>query len=226
VVAGEISCVPQGTSALALAGMRRLAPALLLAVAAAAIAAFWWARRGRPLWGIGVAGPLFAAVIAAPLTRVRADLRYALYGAHDASPPAYQMHTLEKSYASSFPIWKALDDGPPHRIALAAGWDGIGHNLFRYPLVGSHLQNRVFYVPVSHDGEVFDYMDGDEADARGELGVWLERLVARDVDVLVTLHPSTVEDRWAMAHPDLFEQLAASTEGWNAAYRFHPERLR
>lgn len=226
VIAGELSCVPLGTGALALEGMRRLALPLAVAAICALLAALaMHARARRPLTALALIAPLFAALVALPLDRVRAELRYPLYAAHAGSSPAFQMHTLEPSYASSFPIWRALDDGAPHRIALAAGWDGIGHNWFRYPLTGSRLQNHVDYVPVSRDGEVFDYMHDDEVDERGVLDAWLARLVAQHIDTLVTLHPSTIEDRWAGAHPALFEPMAKSTEGWNVAYRFHPERV-
>lgn len=225
LVASEIACVPQGFGAPAIEGMRRLALPLLFALALALLAAILLARRGRALLGAVVAGPLFALALAAPLFRIRSELRYPIFAAHRAARPAYQMHTLEPSYASSFPIWSALDDGAPHRVALAAGWDGIGHNLYRYPLTGSRLQNRVMYIPVGPDEEVFDYMHEEEVAARAELGPWLRRLVAERIDVVVTLHPSPVEYTWMNANPDLFELFAASTEGWNRAFRFHPENL-
>ncbi len=153
------------------------------------MAAILLARRGRALLGAVVAGPLFALALAAPLYRIRSELRYPIFAAHRADAPAYQMHTLEPSYASSFPIWSALDDGAPHRVALAAGWDGIGHNLYRYPLTGSRLQNRVTYIPVGPRKRSSITCTKREVAARAELGLWLRRLVAERIDVVVTLHP-------------------------------------
>ena len=225
LAAGEIACVPQGWGAPAIEGIRRLALPLALSLVVAVAAALVLWRLHRPWLGALAFGPLFAVVLAAPLDRLRAELRYPIFAAHNAASPAYQMHTLEPSYASSFPIWRALDDGPPHRIALAAGWDGIGHNLFRYPLTGSRLQNRVTYIPVSHDGEIFDYMQEEEVFARGEPTPWFRRLIAADIDVVVTLHPTQVEQMWMEANPELFEVFATSTEGWNLAFRVHRDRL-
>jgi hypothetical protein len=225
LVASEISCFPQGWSAPQIEGMARLALPLVLSAGLAVGAAFWLARRGRPFLAVGVAGPLFALLLAAPLDRLRGELRYRIFATHDSPEPAFQMHPLERSYASSFPIWRALDDGAPHRIALAAGWDGIGHNLFRHPLTGSRLQNRVMYVPVSRDGEVFDYMHEEEVYVRAEPTPWLRRLMDADIDVVVTLHPSQVEWIWMDANPEIFELIATSTEGWNRAFRVHRDRL-
>jgi hypothetical protein len=225
IVVGEMACIPQGWGAPAIEGIRRLALPLSLSLVVAATAALVLWRLQRPWLAALAFGPLFAVLLAAPLDRLRGELRYRIFAAHDAVSPAYQMHTLEPSYASSFPIWRALDDGPPHRIALAAGWDGIGHNLFRYPLTGSRLQNRVTYIPVSHDGEVFDYMHEEEVYARGEPTPWFRRLVAADIDVVVTLHPTQVEQIWMEANPEIFELFATSTEGWNLAFRVHRDRL-
>ncbi len=225
LVVSELDCVPEGWGAPAIEGIQRLALPLAISLAPAALAALVLVRARRPLLGALAAGPLFALLLAAPLDRIRGDLRYRIFAAHDARPPAFQMHTLEPSYASSFPIWRALDDGAPHRIALAAGWDGIGHNLYRYPLTGSRLQNRVMYIPVSHDGEIFDYMHEEEVYARGEPTPWFERLVAADIDIVVALHPSQVEAVWMEANPEIFELVASSTEGWNVAFRVHRDRL-
>jgi hypothetical protein len=225
LVASELLCVPQGWGAPAIEGVRRLALPLTLALAVTAFSALALRRERRPFAAALLALPLFALLLAAPLDRLRGELRYRIFAAHDAVQPAYQMHMLEHSYASSFPIWHALDDGAPHRIALSVGWDGIGHNLFRFPLTGSRLQNRVQYIPVSHDGEVFDYMHEEEVYARAEPGPWLSRLLAADIDVVVTLHPSEVELLWMEAYPEVFEPIARSTEGWNRAFRVDRERL-
>jgi hypothetical protein len=225
LVADGLDCVPEGWGAPAIEGIRRLAIPLAIAFAVAAAVALVLVYFRRSLLGALAAVPIFALVLAAPLDRIRGDLRYRIFAAHDAAVPAFQMHTLEPTYASSFPIWRALDDGAPHRIALAAGWDGIGHNLYRYPLTGSRLQNRVMYIPVSHDGEIFDYMHEEEVYARGEPTPWFERLIAADIDVVVTLHPSQVEQVWMLANPEIFELIATSTEGWNLAFRVHRDRL-
>ena len=68
----------------------------------------------------------------------------------------------------AWPAWRRLDTHSPVTIATAAGWDDLaGHNWFRYPLLGSRLQNRVLYVPISADGSILSYADRDALERAG-----------------------------------------------------------
>ena len=132
------------------------------------------------------------------------------------------MHRIEPSYASAWVLWQALDDpARPHVIAATAGWDGIGHNWYRYPLLGRRLQNRVLYVPVTADGSVIAYRLRETLARRASLDAWLRRLVARRVDAVASLAPrSTIEDFWMRKLPELFQPMAADPDDLNVAYRF------
>jgi hypothetical protein len=180
-------------------------------------------------WGRGRAGPVAAAVAASVvlvtallvLQPLRRAHRYSLYAATVDMSPLFHMHPLHAAYSSAWPIWRALDDGVPRRIAVTAGWDGIGHNWYRYPLLGGRLQNRVLYVPVTRDGSIVDYWRRDEVGRRADLGPWLARLVVERVDVVVSLTPrDTIEDHWMRGLPDLFEPMLVVPGDLHAAYRF------
>jgi hypothetical protein len=224
LVLSYVSSIPQGFSGPAIDGMIRLAPPLLLAIALAAVAFLAARRWGFPGSGALFSALLFAALIALPHARLRAELRYPIYESHNSTQPAYQIHMLERTYVSSWTIWRYLDDGAPHRIALAAGWDGMGHNWYRYPLVGSRLQNEVIYVPFTDDGSVVDYRLRDAAYVRADFNAWLKRLIERRIEFVVILHPSPIEQQWMEQNPELFERAATSTDGYNVVYRCRLER--
>ena len=98
------------------------------------------------------------------------------------------------------------------------GWNGFGDNSFRYPLLGSRLQNRIVYLPVTADGSVIDYRLRGEVTARADERTWLRRVRDSGVDVVVALGPAPPEAAWLAAHPERFELLAESSDGLHAAY--------
>jgi hypothetical protein len=133
------------------------------------------------------------------------------------------MHAVRRAYAGAWPIWRALDGPAPRRIALAAGWDGIGHNVLRYPLLGARLQNRVVYVPITRDGAIIDYERADEVQRHADADAWLARLDAQNIDVVVVLDPPPPEAAWIAERPASFDLIATGIAGTrHAAYHFHP----
>jgi hypothetical protein len=164
------------------------------------------------------------AAAGALLGRARDRHRHDLYEALAAQPPVFIMHGIAWPYATAAPLWRALDDGAPHRIALTAGWNGVGDNVLRTPLLGARLQNHVTYVPITRDGSIVDYEQADDVRAKADAGAWLARLRAAGIDVVVTLDPQPIEADWIAARPDLFEKIAAGAGGTrHAAFRFHPD---
>jgi hypothetical protein len=105
----------------------------------------------------------------------------------------------------AWPAWQRLDGDAPATIAATAGWDGIaGHNWFRYPLLGSRLQNRVVYVPVSADGSLASYADRDALRAVADRRAWLARLARTEVDWVFAMNPPPIEAEWIRELPDVF----------------------
>jgi hypothetical protein len=205
--------------------MGRVALALAGAGAVTALAALAL-RRGRlpGLAALAVAA-LALSLAAGAVGRARAAHRYEIWAAAaDPQAPTFHMHALNTLYASAWPIWEALDDERGHRLAVTAGWDRVGHNWYRYPLLGSRLQNRVLYVPVTTDGGIADYREPEDVARRASFGAWLERLVEAEVDHVVSLAPrTTIEDFWMRRAPELFEPAAAGPQGYHLAYRFDRE---
>ena len=104
----------------------------------------------------------------------------------------------------TWPIWLRLEAIAPTRVAMAAGWDGIGHNWFRYGLLGERLQHDVRYIPVSADGAIVDYSDHARLLAQADRQAWLTRLAEQRIEWVVLLGPRTLEHAWLDELPDVF----------------------
>jgi len=211
--------MPRGFGGADLAAMASLAPALAGPALLVGGLVVWRRRVGSGAGAAAVAGALSLVVfVACAASRIRPISRYAIYADAGTDPPsAYDMHPL--GYAAAWPIWKELDDGAPHRIAVTAGWDGSGHNAYLYPLLGSRLQNRLSYVPVRADGRVQSPRLAAELLAAADPEAWLHRLAARRIEFLVVLGPPPLEAGWVSRHPDTFTEVARSADGSSRAYR-------
>ena len=152
---------------------------------------------GLGVWGLGA---------------IRQGWRYPLWEASArAQQPLFLLHRLHPTYAAAWSLWRDLDGAVPRTLAVTAGWDGLGHNLYLYPLLGSRLQNRVLYVPVTAGGEVIDHRDAERRKKAADFPSWLRRLQAARVDTVVSLAPRwTIEDDWMRARPDLFRPCGES----------------
>lgn len=212
---------PRGIStadAVAMAGVLAL-------IAVAAVGVVVAVRRSgqgrRPSWAAAaaVAGVL---LVAAGVATARPAVRSRVYDgvASGASP-------LNPVYAASAVIWKGLATLPPQRIAVASGWDGIGHNAYLYPLFGARLQHEILYVPPTCSGEILDYQRHAALLAAADLDCWLRHLLDADVDLVVTLAPpKTPERAWVDAHPGLFEPVVEGQGGASRAVRVRRDAVR
>jgi hypothetical protein len=207
-----------------LAAMARVAATL------AALAALAWllrrvlSRRLRPTVGGLAALAAFLLPALALLVSARAARRHAVYAAAAArdAPPA-DPHPLFPPFVAPN-VWRALDQPRGLRLAVTAGWDGVGHNWYRYPLFGARLQNTLLYLPVTRSGAVLDYRLGSRIAAEADAIAWLERLLAARVDAVVALAPPAPELHWLRNGAPVFEPLAA--DGATQAYRFHADAAR
>lgn len=199
---GLLLALPRGWATIEAAPLS--AAFAVVAVVAAGVAVAVRLRGRRALAAAVVVATV--AIAGAGLETARAAYRYPLYrAAADPSAPVFHMHPLHTFYAAAWPAWEALDGAAPARLAVAAGFDGMGHNWYLYPLLGGELGNRVSYVPPTRDGSLVDYRDRPRLAAAACFPCWLERLVDREIDYLVTLAPRDLpEDVWALGHPEIF----------------------
>jgi hypothetical protein len=164
-----------------------------------------------------------AALLLVPYAKVlalRRQLRYTYYESA-AKRELYDMHPLHPDAILCWPVWRALDEVDGATVAATAGWDGIGHNWYRYPLLGSRLQNRVVYIPVTGDGSVVDYRRAEVLADRADFRAWVDRLVAQRVDYVAVLPPDPLEGRWIQSSPELFSLVERGPGGLCALYRFN-----
>lgn len=212
----------------------RLAPWILAALAAGALVVRATRRRPRRIAPRAAAALVIATALLLPLDSVRRAVRYRYYEAA-ADGAALDLYPLARPYVAPWPIWRHFDDGSPHSLAVTAGWDGMGHNWYLYPLLGSLLQNRICYVTPTRDGSVIDYREEERIATRSSLVAWLGLLFESGADFVVALPPPAIEAAWMMGMPNVFEPVAsgaasaqpqpAETEAGmgGRAYRFQAE---
>lgn len=122
---------------------------------------------------------------------------------HHALEKAYELHDFPRNSVSA---WKFVDyRAKPLRISMSVGYDLNGNNWFMYPLLGSQLQNTVFYTPLTSSGEILDSfkIPPENVLRRGDRAAWLKRL-RESADYLLLLWPFPPEASWAA---DLSETL-------------------
>ena len=201
-----VLALPTGFTSFDAAAVGELAAPILVAAVLVALILIVGGQ-GRRRLAIVVAA-VIALVPTATLPGIRSGLRYRYYQAAAAiRDPVYDMHLLSPDYAT-WSLWSFLDDGKPHRLAVTAGWDGIGDNWYLYPLLGSHLQNTVVYVPVTADGSMVNYR-GPAGDLikRADFKSWVERLKRDHIDFVVSLDPPPPEKVWMDRAPETFTEL-------------------
>lgn len=217
LVTAALFAVPHGWGVVDLWGLGALLVLLLAAAAALTLGSTIGSRLRHRTAGTAT-GALIALALLPSWAALRADQRYRVY-ASAAAGAVFDVHPSRLPY---WPLWRAVDDGVPHVIAAVAGWNGIGHNWARYPLLGTRLQNHVIYVPPTRDRQIVDYRDGARMTEAADFDSWAGRLRAARVDRVVNLGANPIEASWMAAHPALFEPLADSSDGTGRAYRLRP----
>jgi hypothetical protein len=222
--AGLTAAWPRGFRGIETNGLTGLLGVVLVVAVSSWVLLRW--RRGQRNLELGLIAILIALGVAGA-EFLRSRWRYPLWeAAASAKTPLFHMHPLHAGYGAAWPIWQTFDDGVPHRLAVTAGWDGLGHNWYRQPLLGSRLQNLVLYVPLTADGSVVDYFNDQEVAKRADFDAWVERLNSAGVDHVVSLAPRrTIEDFWMTSSPQLFEKAIETAGGRHVAFRFRRESL-
>lgn len=148
---------------------------------------------------------------------IRRQWRYIIYEAA-ANERSYDVHPLGRN-AKDWPIWQFLDQQKPLRVAMAGGLVDAGQNWYRYPLLGSNLQNMVLYVSPTMSGFPDYRTNGGSAGA--DFDVWVGRLNAERVQFVTLMGPPVIEHAWAAANPQLFKRVPANRDWTSIVYEFH-----
>lgn len=184
-----------------------------------------WPGMSRPVPAL-VCVLLAAAPLGAVLHGARDRVRDGVYAAA-ARTDSFVVHPLDPRYASAWPIWSWLDRSPAQRIAVVAGWNGIGHNAYLYPLFGSHLQHEVSYVSPACSGEIIDYELDQSVRAAADFECWMRALIDARIDVVVALAPrNTPEADWLSENPEIFRLAASGSRNLSLAFRFDASAAR
>ncbi len=200
-----------------LVGVVTLAPAIIIT---AVVAKFRVEYRFEMIGLAVVCWCVWTAFAAEP---IRSIFRYDVYrdaeaGLSFTNIPVTGVHALSMRSAA---IWEATDHAEGQKIAVAAGWDGKGHNWFVYPLFGSRLQNRLVYVdPAIEQTTLYSDRTPQELSESN----WLENLAKANIDKVVMMAPLTAEAIWITNHADLFQLIAVGSDPRNFVVgRLKPE---
>jgi 4-amino-4-deoxy-L-arabinose transferase-like glycosyltransferase len=161
-----------------------------------------WRRKLNRPWRLAATTILLGAALFLGV-QIRELLRYDIYQLSEQT----KLGDFQKLSpgVTAWPIWQRLDEQSGLRVAATAGFAGrTGHTWFRYPLLGSRLQNRVLYLPITADGRIIDYADTHEVLENQDREAWLERLLGERVDYVVAMMPRHVEHVWIEELPSLF----------------------
>jgi hypothetical protein len=179
------------------------------------------APRGLRLVTLGTATLLVLLALSDPLAAVREHYRAALYDAAGRGA-AYRLQPT--AARCLWPLWEKVDDGPGHVVAVTTKFGGAGDNLFRFPFLGSELQNSVVYVPISTTGSMVDFWGTPTAERQFDSRAWLRRVRDRRVDYLAVLLPGTPEAAAIARSSRRFRLVAAGVRACAGArlYRLEP----
>lgn len=215
LVANAVFAVPLGWSGPDGPALRAFfVRALPLLIGGAVVAVVLW--RSQRIAAALVVSVLAATAAVAAWLPARAALRHDYWRAA-SDGLVYSPSRDVALLAQDWPLWKWVDQPAPLTIAVAAGWPRMSPTGARYPFMGSRLQNRVVYVPITGDGDVCPDPDCYGSLDDGDFGRWLDRIVSGDVGAVVVLSPS-IEGAWADAHSDIFVRQTVPDAGSGAIY--------
>ncbi len=189
----------------------------LLALVSMVPFARFWRRRARPLLLMAASVTGFV-LFGAGLYVLRGWSRIPTYR-EAFERRTFDVHPLSPANIA-WELWNYLDQRSPLRLAVTGGFDTYGHNLYRFPLFGSRLQNEIEYVPVTQDGSVFNSWPLKEPVSPLDPEAWLHRLRQRQIDYVVVLPPMQVPELAFMAsRSDLFTVVVGGSPHRGVAAR-------
>lgn len=167
-------------------------------IAITALLAIWSGRFLNSRWRWAPLIVLFLAfmsAVAVSRDRIRFEAAKNTYFFHKL--PVYWVGAAEKldRYPSSY------------SIAVTSGPDQNGVNWFMYMFMGSRLQNKLSYQPISADGRIVHFSKDYDQRAHGDYEAWRKRLEASKTSHVMSFFPQSIEIGWMRAHPESFQQM-------------------
>jgi hypothetical protein len=106
-----------------------------------------------------------------------------------------------------------LDRDEPLVVNFSGEYSGVAYRWFRYPFLGSRLQNKVVYVPPTVSGETWS--KSVEPAKPVDKQLWKQRIAESNVDYLVFIQKFPVELNWVIDDRDDYELIqAAPDKSW------------
>ena len=174
--------------------------------------------------GVAVLAAVLLATAGTTLLEVRREAaRYFHYG------HSIDYHDFPREYVSA---WRACDEADlPHIVAMTRNRTGTDKlslistatRWFLYPLLGSHLQNRVVYASIHELRDLPTRPYFGDPPQGGDERIWLQNLQRLKVDRLLVGAQTEPEEDWVAARPDVFVKISQG-EGFGL-YRVKSEAI-
>ncbi|MEM1009578.1 MAG: hypothetical protein AAGJ35_11300, partial [Myxococcota bacterium] len=131
----------------------------------------------------------------------------------------HTLHRTSRYYVAALPFLNPYH----HRfnIAVTGGAKNGKDNQLLLPLMGEHLQNRLFFVPTSDDGTFFKHSPNYFRAAlhRANFLKWKQRLKARNIELIVSFFPKTPELQFMHIDAHSFRFLVGRRNAWGLFQR-------
>ncbi|MFX0133342.1 MAG: hypothetical protein ACFFDN_06850 [Candidatus Hodarchaeota archaeon] len=153
--------------------------------------------------GVAILSPL---LLLPPLNIFRNQTRY------HAALQSTVLHPIKKYWVNA----ARLIDTPniSHRIAVTSGPHQNADNWFMYFFMGKKLQNRLYYIPITENGNIIDFGLDGERERNGVFSKWLSRLYKKEITYVMSFSPKSLELSWMEDKSELFKRLVGDGKSW------------
>lgn len=103
-------------------------------------------------------------------------------------------------------------DAIPKRIAITGGPRQTGDNWFMYLFMGKHLQNIIYYIPITQSGKIRHQGPWASDEEQSDYESWLGRINLNKITEVMSFGPKSIELSWMLNHPDKFEQITGNSQ--------------
>jgi hypothetical protein len=111
-----------------------------------------------------------------------------------------------------------LDDLNGIVINYTAEYGGRAWWWYRYPFMGSRLQNQVLYIPATESGQIWNKLNNSDR-PKMNYSAWTKRLVSKNVSYVFCTTVLPIEADWMHSHPERFRLEQSSPFGKWVLYK-------
>jgi len=141
--------------------------------------------------------------------------RYKFY--HNTIDGEYDINRLTGQYLGASAA-AMVDKAGCNVIDYVAEYGGRAWWWYRYPFMGSRLQNQVLYIPATESGQIWNKLNNSDR-PKMSYSAWTKRLVSKNVSYVFCTTVLPIEADWMHSHPERFRLEQSSPFGKWVLYK-------